>query len=499
MDSLRGGERGWGTFTVGIAVEFKGGKEPPLELRHALSFDEGGQWTEIALPVSRAAEAPGRSDKMKEKKMKTKQQHATSHDQLFSAIVTNEPKARLQLVQPFLTAESVNLTLDGDCLHHSDRYRGTKVTLLHLAAFLSDHGLVEALLAAGADPNLPLESLQRSYEYQQRKGSMGGDFFAQARGHETRATQATALHLALLNEHHEMAARLLLAGASPWLTAGRLSKSQGSHCSSWSLSFINASAFHMACYSGLSSHAQFEAPAQRRHPVPIPGVSQGEEKTNKGRVTKKLCALLIASHRLAGCNVNEPVGSPDNGTSSSTSIEGATPLALLINSSSSSRKALRFADDLLAIGADPAITCASRTRRHNYDGHEGSGGSSEEWRDFNCLHLAVLLGRADFVRKLIGLVVDNKANAEMKIVTVDQPHRSMFDYDDELFGGGDEEEEEAEANDPDAPKPAPRRRAGRGGRRKKGKSPTTTTCSFTAAALAREKAHDAEIKRLLGV
>jgi hypothetical protein len=89
--------RGWGTFTVGIAVEFKGGKEPPLELKHALSFDEGGQWTEIALPVSRAAEAPGRSDKKKEKKMKTKQQHATSHDQLFSAIVTNEPKARLQV------------------------------------------------------------------------------------------------------------------------------------------------------------------------------------------------------------------------------------------------------------------------------------------------------------------------------------------------------------------------------------------------------------------
>lgn len=142
------------------------------------------------------------------------------------------------MVQPFLSAESVNLTLDGDCLHHSDRYRGTKVTLLHLAAFLSDHGLVEALLAAGADPNLPLESIGRCYEYQRPKGSMGSDFFAQARSHGTTASQATALPLALLNEHHEMAARLLMAGASPWLTAGQLSKSKGSHCSSWSLSFI---------------------------------------------------------------------------------------------------------------------------------------------------------------------------------------------------------------------------------------------------------------------
>jgi hypothetical protein len=161
--------------------------------------------------------------------------------------------------------------------------------------------------------------------------------------------------------------------------------------------------------------------------------------------------------------VSSGANSPDNGTSSSTSIEGATPLALLINSSSSSRKALRFADDLLAIGADPAIACASRTREHSYDGHAGSGGNSEEWRDFNCLHLAVLLGRADLVRKLVGRVVD-KANAEMKIVTIDRPRRSMFDYDDDLFGGGDEEEEE-EVNDPDAPVGA------EGGRRAKAQPP----------------------------
>jgi hypothetical protein len=78
---------------VGITVEFKGGKEPPLQLKHALSFDDGGQWTEIALPIAPAAEGPRKKEKKKEKKkMETKQR-----DQLFSTIVTNEPKARLQV------------------------------------------------------------------------------------------------------------------------------------------------------------------------------------------------------------------------------------------------------------------------------------------------------------------------------------------------------------------------------------------------------------------
>lgn len=80
---------------VGITVEFKGGKEPPLQLRHDLSFDDGGQWTEIALSIAPAAEAPRKKEKKKKKKeMKSSKQQ---RDQLFSAIVTNVPKARLQV------------------------------------------------------------------------------------------------------------------------------------------------------------------------------------------------------------------------------------------------------------------------------------------------------------------------------------------------------------------------------------------------------------------
>lgn len=118
--------------------------------------------------------------------------------------------------------------------------------------------------------------------------------------------------------------------------------------------------------------------------------------------------------------------SPDNGSSSSVTIEGATPLVLRLISQSSSLQR-HLIDDLLGLGCDPSIICKSYKTESNYDGHAGSGGGSTEITDFTCVHLAIHWSQIDIAAAMLksGSTIDK--THPMKIVKIKRPHREMFD------------------------------------------------------------------------